>query len=59
MGLTAIGQVAIHLAGYASNDTGSVTSQNNNGENLHVALSDGTQTTFQNIVSPLTNGNFA
>jgi hypothetical protein len=58
MGLSAIGQVNLHLSGYTSNDTGSVASQNNAGGNLNVTLSDGTQITFQNIASPLTNSNF-
>ena len=58
-GLTSIGQVDLHLSGYASNDTGSVASQNNTGGNLNVTLTDGTQITFQNITSPLTNSNFS
>jgi hypothetical protein len=57
-GLTAIGQVQIHLAGYAANDLTQVGSQDNAGGNLHVTLNDGTHITFANVGSPLTNGNF-
>jgi Ca2+-binding RTX toxin-like protein len=58
-GFTSIGQVDLHLSGYGSNDLGSVASQNNTGGNLNVTLTDGTQITFQNITSPLTNSNFS
>jgi Ca2+-binding RTX toxin-like protein len=58
-GLTAVGQIEMHLTGYGSNDTSAI-SQNNAGGNLNVTLlSDGTQITFQNITSPLTNSNFS
>ena len=58
-GFTSIGQVDLHQAGYASNSLASVASQNNGGGNLNIALSNGTQLTFQNITSPLTNRNFS
>jgi hypothetical protein len=57
-GLTAVGQIQMHLTGYGSDDTSAI-SQNNSGGNLNVTLlSDGTTITFKNITAPLTNGNF-